>query len=104
MKEGVIPHAAVVLDVDDHPGSLPVQGEKDPVDQELEALECFVPPWPIRLAGSLVRDLQDGVAVPFLLLDVRDKAKMTQDGVEDFCRGLVHCSGGGVEYLLAVTP
>jgi hypothetical protein len=81
VKEGIIAHGAVMLDVDDHSWRSMIHGLKDPIQQELEAIERLVATTDQSL-WLIGPDLKDPVTVSLLLLDLHDETKVAEDGSE----------------------
>jgi hypothetical protein len=95
-NKGVIPHRAVMLNVDDDTGRFLVMvtralRNEDTVGEELKALEDLFPP-PDQALRFVGPDLEDEVSVTELLLDLCDKTEESEDGVQNFAGLLVHGS------------
>jgi hypothetical protein len=81
VEEGIIAHGAVMLDVDDHSWRSMIHGLKDPIQQELEAIERLVATTDQSL-WLIGPDLKDPVTVSLLLLDLHDETKVAEDDSE----------------------
>lgn len=63
VQEGIVPNRAVMFDIDDDPGSIPVLRKEDAVYEKLKTLKGFVATTD-QVTGIIGADLEDRVAVP----------------------------------------
>jgi hypothetical protein len=82
----------VVLHIHHDARSLVVLGDEKAVHEELETLKRLLPT-PDKTLGFISPDLEDQVPVTKLFLDFHDESEVPENRIQDFFRGLVHCSG-----------
>jgi hypothetical protein len=88
-NERIIAHSPVVLDIDDDPAPGRILRGEHAVHEVLEVIHHFVPATDKAL-GFVGEDLEDFIAVLFLLLNLNDKSEVSENGIEDFGGRLVH--------------
>lgn len=81
-----------MLHIDNDAWSLVILRDQEAVHEELETLERLLPT-PDKTLRFISPDLEDQVPVTKLFLDFHDESEVPENRIQDFFRGLVHCSG-----------
>ena len=101
-NEGVIAHAAVVLDIDNDPGARGILRGEDAIDEILKVIHhLFMAAYePVGFVGE---DLKRGIAVVLLFFDFGHKAEVAKEGIKNLNGCRIHGLWRFLLFFLAST-
>ena len=94
VEESIVPHVAVMLDIDDDAWSLVILGQEDAINEELETFQSFLPATN-QARRVICPDLKNQVPLLFQFLDFHKETKVSEDGIQNFSWALGHRSEVG---------